>query len=155
VLRELVSTGWVSNRGRQCLASFLIYNLKIDWRYGAEYMEHHFIDHHVGPNYVNWNIAAGIGWNKYSRVLNPIRESRKFDTSGDHIRTWCAEIHHLPDDFINIPWEYDGFVPDMYRNPVLPKDSFKYQVPRPKFLKSCSIEEYKNHAEKRQTQILV
>ena len=153
-MRELVSTGWVSNRGRQCLASFLIYNLKIDWRYGAEYMEHHFIDHHVGPNYVNWNIAAGIGWNKYSRVLNPIRESRKFDNSGEHIRTWCKEIQHLPDDFINIPWEYDGFVPQLYRNPILPKDAFKYQVPRPRFLKSCSVEEYKNHADERQTQIV-
>ena len=58
-MRELKATGWMSNRGRQNVASYLVLDLNIDWRVGADYFESYLLDHDVYSNYGNWNAAAG------------------------------------------------------------------------------------------------
>jgi len=130
-MRELKSTGWMSNRGRQNVASFLIYNLRNDWRLGAEWFEHQLIDHSVGPNYVNWNLAAGIGWNNESRVFNVIKQSKQYESDGKYVKKWCPELEKVPLEFIHTPWDWDGIqeLPNarVYANPVISKNTFKYE----------------------------
>ena len=134
-MRELVATAWMGNRGRQTVASFLVYNLFIDWRYGAEFFEHHLIDHSVAINYVMWNIMAGIGWLLETRTFNVILQSRKWEPDGSFIRKWVPELKDCPTGFIHTPWDWPeiGLYPELeiYRNPIIDKHTFRYEKYKP------------------------
>jgi len=103
LMRELNYTGFMSNRGRQIVASYLALDLKQDWRYGAHYFEERLIDHDVQSNYGGWNFAAGLG---PGRVLlfNSLLQSTKFDPEGSFIRKWCPELSNVPNEYIHDPW---------------------------------------------------
>ena len=73
-MRELAATGFMSNRGRQNVASYLVHDLGVDWRLGASWFEHHLLDHDPASNYGNWIYVAGVG--------NDPRPNRKFNTGG-------------------------------------------------------------------------
>jgi len=110
-MRELLHTGWMSNRGRQNVASFLVKDLKLDWRLGAEWFESMLIDHDVCSNYGNWNYAAGVGNDpREDRKFNIIKQSLDYDSNGDFIATWVPELSKLIDkkshtkSFIHFPW---------------------------------------------------
>ena len=95
-MRELLKTGWMSNRGRQNVASFLVKDLKLDWRLGAEWFESMLIDHDVCSNYGNWNYAAGIGNDpREDRKFNIIKQSIDYDPNGEFIKIWVPEIAKL------------------------------------------------------------
>merc|ERR1711994_1166024 len=91
-MRELSQTGWMSNRGRQNVASFLVKDLKLDWRLGAEWFESMLINHDVCSNYGNWNYAAGVGNDpREDRKFNVIKQSLDYDPDGDFIKIWVQQ----------------------------------------------------------------
>jgi deoxyribodipyrimidine photo-lyase len=96
-MRELKATGFMSNRGRQIVASFLVRDLKQDWRYGAEWFESRLLDHDVASNWGNWQYAAGVGADpREDRYFNVVKQGKDYDPDGQYIRAWCPEIAHLP-----------------------------------------------------------
>ncbi len=104
-MRELLLTGFMSNRGRQNVASFLVKDLKLDWRMGAEWFESQLIDYDVCSNWGNWNYVAGIGNDpRESRYFNVASQSKRYDASGQYIRTWIPELSNLPTEMIHEPW---------------------------------------------------
>lgn len=78
-MRELNTTGFMSNRGRQNVASFLTQNLNVDWRLGAAYFEERLIDHDVCSNYANWLLAAGVTEGRRTNVFDILRQSAEYD----------------------------------------------------------------------------
>ena len=117
-MRELLETGWMSNRGRQNVASFLVKDLKLDWRLGAEWFESMLIDHDVCSNYGNWNYAAGIGNDpREDRKFNIIKQALDYDPNGDFIKIWVPELAKLSEQnsisqgIIHCPWK--AKVPDL------------------------------------------
>lgn len=96
-MRELLLTGFMSNRGRQNVASFLTKDLKIDWRWGAEWFEHCLIDHDVFSNYGNWNYVAGVGNDpRENRYFNILSQATRYDEHGEYVRLWVPELQDLP-----------------------------------------------------------
>ncbi|MCS6989661.1 MAG: DASH family cryptochrome, partial [Chloroherpetonaceae bacterium] len=103
-MRELSATGFMSNRGRQNVASFLVKDLKIDWRMGAEWFESLLIDYDVASNYGNWNYVAGVGNDpREDRYFNPIRQATMYDPNGDYVRHWIPELKCVPAPLIHEP----------------------------------------------------
>lgn len=103
-MRELAQTGFMSNRGRQNVASYLVKDLKIDWRKGAEYFEHQLIDYDVTSNWCNWNYVAGVGSDpREDRYFNILSQARRYDEEGEYVRLWCPELKELPCDRIHQP----------------------------------------------------
>jgi deoxyribodipyrimidine photo-lyase len=91
-MRELAATGFMSNRARQNVASFLTKNLGIDWRMGAEYFESMLIDYDVCSNWGNWNYAAGVGNDARGfRFFNITKQATTYDPQGDYVKYWCRE----------------------------------------------------------------
>ncbi|MFN3194070.1 MAG: DASH family cryptochrome [Aureliella sp.] len=105
-MRELASTGFMSNRGRQNVASFLTKNLGVDWRIGAEWFESMLIDYDPCSNYGNWNYAAGVGNDARGfRWFNTVKQSRDYDADGHYIRHWLPCLENIPNEFIHEPWK--------------------------------------------------
>jgi len=104
-MRELLATGWMSNRGRQNVASFLVKDLHLDWRLGAEWFESCLLDHDVCSNYGNWNYVAGIGNDpREDRKFNMIKQSMDYDPDGNFIGQWVPELKNLPGNKRHSPW---------------------------------------------------
>jgi len=104
-MREMKETGWMSNRGRQNVASFLIRDLGIDWRMGAEWFESQLLDHDVCSNYGNWNYSAGIGNDpRENRKFNMIKQGMDYDGQGDYVRIWIKELRGIKGGKVHFPW---------------------------------------------------
>ena len=98
-MKELNSTGFMSNRGRQVVASFLAKDLKINWLLGAEYFESVLIDYDVCSNYGNWNYVAGVGSDpREDRSFNIQTQSSKYDQNGQFVKHWLPELKQIPSD---------------------------------------------------------
>lgn len=107
-MRELKQTGYMSNRGRQNVGSFLTKNLGVDWRYGAEWFESLLIDYDPSSNYGNWNYVAGVGNDARGfRWFNTLKQSENYDPMGDYVRHWCPELARVPTRWIHQPWKMD------------------------------------------------
>ncbi len=108
-MRQLKSTGWMHNRARMIVASFLTKHLLIDWRRGELHFMQWLIDGDLAANNGGWQWAAGTGTDAqpYFRIFNPISQSQKFDPDGEFIRYWIPELHDVPDKFIHTPWEME------------------------------------------------
>jgi deoxyribodipyrimidine photo-lyase len=102
-MRELNRTGYMSNRGRQNVASFLAQNLNIDWRMGAEYFESKLIDYDVCSNYGNWMYNSTVGQDPRNRYFNIINQAEKYDKKGEYVRHWLPELSEVPKEFIHQP----------------------------------------------------
>jgi len=88
-MRQLNQTGYMSNRGRQLVASCLIYDLGIDWRYGAAYFESQLLDYDVASNWGNWQYIAGVGADpRGGRHFNLDKQARTYDPEQRFIQTW-------------------------------------------------------------------
>ncbi|OCF57338.1 hypothetical protein L486_04794 [Kwoniella mangroviensis CBS 10435] len=104
-MRELVETGWMSNRGRQNVASFLTKDLYCDWRIGAEFFEMHLIDYDTCSNWGNWQYQAGVGNDpRSSRQFNPIKQANDYDVDNGFVRTWVTELEGVGDEYVQTPW---------------------------------------------------
>lgn len=88
-MRELAATGWMSNRGRQNVASHLVHDLRLDWRMGAYWFEHHLLDHDACSNWGNWQYLAGVGNDpRAGRRFDPVRQAGLYDPEGAYVRHW-------------------------------------------------------------------
>ncbi|MBD2310815.1 DASH family cryptochrome [Desertifilum sp. FACHB-1129] len=105
-MRELAATGFMSNRGRQNVASFLTKNLGINWQMGAEWFESLLIDYDVCSNYGNWNYTAGVGNDARGfRFFNILKQSKDYDPQGDYVKHWLPELANLPASKVHEPWK--------------------------------------------------
>jgi deoxyribodipyrimidine photo-lyase len=105
-MRELAATGFMSNRGRQNVASFLAKNLGIDWRMGAEWFESLLLDYDPCSNWGNWNYTAGIGNDARGfRFFNINKQSQDYDPQGEYVKHWLPEIASLPNNKVHQPWK--------------------------------------------------
>lgn len=95
--RELMHTGYTSNRARQNVASFLAKHLEIDWRYGAEWYEMLLVDYDVSSNWANWQYVSGVGNDPRSdiRIFNPVKQAFDYDKDGEYVRAWMPELSEL------------------------------------------------------------
>ena len=105
-MRELWTTGWMHNRVRMIVASFLIKHLMIDWRVGEAWFWDTLVDADLPANAMNWQWVAGCGADAapYFRIFNPMLQGEKFDTDGAYVRRWVPEIAGLPDKLLHTPW---------------------------------------------------
>lgn len=106
-MRQLWSTGWMHNRVRMIVASFLTKHLLIHWRDGEDWFWDTLVDADPASNSASWQWTAGSGADAapYFRVFNPITQGEKFDPNGDYVRIWCPELKRLPSKVIHSPWE--------------------------------------------------
>ncbi|WP_434615004.1 cryptochrome/photolyase family protein [Arthrobacter sp. A5] len=106
-MRQLWQTGWMHNRIRMVVASFLVKNLLVDWRVGEQWFWDTLVDADAANNPANWQWVAGSGADAapYFRVFNPITQSRKFDPDGAYLRQFVAELAGLGPKAIHEPWK--------------------------------------------------
>ncbi|GIK41728.1 MAG: deoxyribodipyrimidine photo-lyase [Chloroflexota bacterium] len=109
-MRQLGESGWMHNRARMIVASFLVKDLLIDWRWGERWFMQHLLDGDPAANNGGWQWTAGTGTDAapYFRVFNPVVQSQKFDPQGNYIRRWLPELAAVPDSYIHTPWEMPG-----------------------------------------------
>lgn len=105
-MRQLTQSGWMHNRARMIVASFLTKDLLIDWRWGERWFMQHLVDGDPAANNGGWQWTAGTGTDAapYFRIFNPVSQSTKFDPQGIYIRRWVSELNAVPDDYIHQPW---------------------------------------------------
>ncbi|EHL31189.1 cryptochrome/photolyase family protein [Legionella drancourtii] len=106
-MRELWHTGYMHNRVRMIVASFLIKDLMIDWRAGAAWFYNTLLDADLANNSASWQWVAGTGADSapYFRIFNPTLQSEKFDPQGEYIKMWIPELSQVPRQWIHKPWE--------------------------------------------------
>lgn len=105
-MRELKETGFMSNRGRQNVASFLVNDLGIDWTWGATYFESQLIDYDVCSNWGNWMYVGGVGNDpRENRYFNILRQANNYDKKGEFVRLWIPELEEIKGFDIHQPWE--------------------------------------------------
>ncbi len=105
-MRELWTTGWMHNRVRMIVASFLVKDLLVSWQEGARWFWDTLVDADLAGNTLGWQWTAGCGADAapYFRVFNPMTQGEKFDPEGKYIRRWCPELARLPDKWIHQPF---------------------------------------------------
>jgi deoxyribodipyrimidine photo-lyase len=106
-MRQLVESGWMHNRSRMIVASFLTKDLLIDWRWGERFFMQHLIDGDPAANNGGWQWTAGTGTDAapYFRIFNPVSQSLKHDPDGSYIRRWLPELFAVPDEYVHEPWK--------------------------------------------------
>jgi deoxyribodipyrimidine photo-lyase len=105
-MRELWATGWMHNRVRMVVASFLVKHLLLDWREGARWFWETLVDADLASNTLGWQWVAGCGADAapYFRIFNPVSQGERFDARGAYIRRWVPELARLDDRAIHAPW---------------------------------------------------
>jgi deoxyribodipyrimidine photo-lyase len=105
-MRELWHTGWMHNRVRMVVASFLTKHLRIDWRSGEKWFWDTLVDADAANNPVSWQWVAGSGADAapYFRIFNPVAQGEKFDPAGSYVRHWVPELARLPQSHLHAPW---------------------------------------------------
>lgn len=106
-MRQLATSGWLSNRARLVVASFLTRHLLMDYRIGERHFMQHLIDGDVANNLGGWQWTAGVGSDPqpWFRIFNPVLQGRRFDPEGAWVRRWLPEIGRVPDEHVHAPWE--------------------------------------------------
>ena len=105
-MRQLVLEGWMHNRTRMVVASFLVKDLHLEWQHGANFFADHLVDFDIASNSHGWQWTAGTGTDAspYYRIFNPTEQGKKFDADGDYIRKYVPELAHLSAGEIHEPW---------------------------------------------------
>jgi len=111
-MRQLIAEGWMHNRTRMVVASFLVKDLHLEWQVGERFFAQHLVDYDVASNAHGWQWTAGCGTDAspYYRIFNPIEQGKRFDENGDYIRRYVPELAHLSASEIHEPWLFlDGY----------------------------------------------
>ena len=106
-MSQLSQTGWMHNRARMIVGSFLTKDLLIDWRWGEAHFMQHLLDGDPASNNGGWQWVAGTGTDAapYFRIFHPVLQGKKYDPRGEYTRRWTPELHDVPDRFIHEPWK--------------------------------------------------
>ena len=105
-MRQLLQEGWMHNRGRLIVGSFLTKTLYLDWRAGARHFLHHLVDGDIANNQLNWQWVAGTGTDsRPNRVLSPLRQAERFDPDGDYVRRYLPELAAVDGPAVHTPWK--------------------------------------------------
>lgn len=106
-MRQLWQTGWMHNRVRMIVASFLVKHLLIDWRHGERWFWDTLVDADAASNAFSWQWIAGSGPDSspFHRIFNPVSQGEKFDSEGDYVRAYVPELTGLPPSLVHKPWE--------------------------------------------------
>ncbi len=106
-MRQLWHTGWMHNRVRMIVASFLVKHLRLSWTLGAEWFWDTLVDADLANNTLGWQWSAGCGADAapYFRIFAPVLQGQKFDAAGNYVRRWVPELAQMPAKFIHAPWE--------------------------------------------------
>ena len=120
-MRQLLTEGWMHNRVRMVVASFLVKDLHIEWQHGARHFMKWLLDGDYASNSHGWQWTAGCGTDAspYYRVFNPIGQGQKFDPNGDYIRKYIPELRHIQDGSIHEPWKVLGGLDHGYPEPIV------------------------------------
>jgi len=133
-MRQLLSLGWMHNRARMIVASYLVKDLLIDWRWGEAWFMQNLLDGDIAANNGGWQWTAGTGTDAapYFRIFNPVLQSARFDPNGDYIRKWVPELRALDAKDIHAPWEKGIKVKGYPERPIIERDKARtlqaYQV---------------------------
>ncbi len=114
-MRELWQTGYMHNRVRMIVGSFLVKNLMLHWHHGEDWFWDTLVDADLANNSASWQWVAGCGADAapYFRIFNPVTQGQKFDPNGDYVRKYVPEISELPDKYLHSPWEASANVLNM------------------------------------------
>jgi len=106
-MRQLVQTGWMHNRARMIVASFLVKDLLLDWRRGEAFFMEHLIDGDPASNNGGWQWSASTGTDAqpYFRIFSPVSQGERFDADGSYVRRYLPELEDVPDKFVQRPWD--------------------------------------------------
>lgn len=111
-MRQLLTEGWMHNRTRMVVASFLVKDLHLEWQLGERFFREHLVDYDVASNAHGWQWTAGCGTDAspYYRIFNPIEQGKRFDENGDYVRKYVPELAHIKGIEVQEPWETpDGY----------------------------------------------
>ena len=123
-MRQLKEIGWMHNRARMIVASYLVKDLLIDWRWGEAWFMENLLDGDVAANNGGWQWTAGTGTDAapYFRIFNPVLQSTKFDPNGEYIRRWVPELRDLNAKDVHAPWERCIKVRGYPEHPIVERD---------------------------------
>jgi deoxyribodipyrimidine photo-lyase len=123
-MRQLKEIGWMHNRARMIVASYLVKDLLIDWRWGEAWFMQNLLDGDIAANNGGWQWTAGTGTDAapYFRIFNPVLQSARFDPNGNYIRKWVPELHELDAKDIHALWEKGLKVKGYPERPILERD---------------------------------
>lgn len=113
-MRQLAASGWMHNRARMLVATFLTKDLLVDWRVGEAHFMRHLVDGDVASNNGGWQWSASTGTDPqpYFRIFNPVTQGRRHDPDGTYVRRWVPELASVPTSWIHAPWEMPPDVAD-------------------------------------------
>ena len=119
-MRQLYKTGWMHNRVRMIVGSFLTKNLLLHWKHGEEWFFDTLVDADVGSNSAGWQWISGCGADAspYFRIFNPILQGQKFDPNGDYVREFVPELKKIPTKYIHNPWQM----------PLIDQETYKFKI---------------------------
>lgn len=120
-MRELWHTGWMHNRVRMVVASFLVKHLLIPWQEGAAWFWDTLVDADLANNTLGWQWSAGCGADAapYFRIFNPVLQGKKFDARGVYVRRWIPELAEIAEEWVHEPWNAPGGLPKGYVRPIV------------------------------------
>jgi deoxyribodipyrimidine photo-lyase len=120
-MRQLLTQGWMHNRVRMIVASFLVKDLHIEWTHGARHFMHHLVDGDLASNQHGWQWTAGTGTDAapYFRIFNPVTQGRKFDPDGSYIRRFVLELAAIEGRDVHEPWRLTNGPPNGYPEPIV------------------------------------
>ena len=106
-MRQLLAEGWMHNRVRMLVASFLVKDLHLGWWHGADWFMARLRDGDIAQNQLNWQWVAGCGLDAapYFRIFNPVGQGEKFDADGAYVRRWVPELADVDTKFVQTPWD--------------------------------------------------
>ena len=150
-MRQLLETGWMHNRGRMIVASFLTKDLLINWQEGEAWFMANLVDGDPAANNGGWQWSAGTGTDAapYFRIFNPVTQGLKFDPDGAFIACWVSELRDLPVKYRHEPWKMDEI--EAHKQGFTLGRDYPQRIVDHKFARQRTLAAYKS-ARQKQTQ---